>query len=349
MSSGFLGCSRRVEGVKSRSHTSTATRFYATTTTSSSSKALASKHDKVNASPTTLPAPLDVPDREKGQSRFSYVLKAGKAYLGFYKTGIKNIYFNYKVAQELRAKLEKTRTPQLPPSPTTENGKRGKRGGGGGGGGGGGVENAYTEFILTRAEFQFLRRVRYDLTRVPIFALLFAIVGEWLPLIVILFTPIVPYTCRIPRQIEKTRRTLEERRRKSFRGVIDGYVPTPLRRGTEGDWVRGLEECEKGQLMHISRSLGLHSALWDYSRGLFPGSGILRYRLGRYLKYLERDDALLVRDGGVRKLNWEELLLACEQRGIDVLGRREEGLREVLERWLEARGKGGVFGLLLSR
>ncbi|KAE9988931.1 hypothetical protein EG328_005641 [Venturia inaequalis] len=302
------------------------------------SNALASQTDKVNASSTSLPAPLDVPERQQGQSTFSYVLKAGKTYVRFYVTGIKNIYYNYKVAKELKTKLEKTQTPQLPPGPDRSNGKD-TRGG----------ENAYAKFVLTRAELQFLRRSRFDMSRAPVFALLFAVVGEWLPLFVIFLTPIVPYTCRIPRQVEKTRRALEETRRKSFRGEIDGYIPTPTRRGKNGEGVKSLEECEKGQLMHISRSLGLHSRLWDYTKGFMPGSGILKYRVRKHLDYLAQDDALLVRDGGVQKLNQEEVMLACEQRGIDVLGRREEYLKDVLERWLKGRREGMIFGMLLSR
>lgn len=232
-------------------------------------------------------------------------------------------------------------SPSLPPSQSSgsTNGKAGRGG-----------ENAYAKFVLTRAELQFLRRSKHDWSRVPVFVLLFAIVGEWLPLIVIFFTPIVPYTCRIPRQIEKSRRQLEEMRRKSFRGEVDGYIPSPSKPGKQGeDGVRSLEDCEKGQLMHISRSLGLHSRLWDYTKGFMPGSAMLKYRVRKHLEYLKQDDALLVRDGGVQKLDREEVMLACEQRGIDILGRREEYLKDVLERWMKGRREGRVFGMLLSR
>jgi hypothetical protein len=291
------------------------------------------KGDKINASSTTLPAPLDIPSRGKDQSTFKYALQAGKLYISFYKTGIKNIWHNYKQAKELKHRLNSTQTPQLPPGPDAKTQK-----------------NVYAKYVLTRAELQFLRRSQHDMNRVPIFALLFAIVGEWLPLIVIFFTPIVPYTCRIPRQIEKSRRALEETRRKSFRGEIDGYIPTmKLRSRGGGETVRGLEDLEKGQLMHISRSLGLHSRLWDYTKGFAPGSGILKWRVKRHLEYLEKDDVLLVRDGGIKNLNKEEVLLACEQRGIDILGRKEEYLKDVLERWIKGRREGMVLGMLLSR
>jgi hypothetical protein len=319
----------------SRSSYSLQTYNYQQSRLSSSSKALSNRGDKVNASFSTLPAPLDVPKREKDQSAFSYAFKAGRVYLGFYKTGIKNIWYNYKTAKELKHRLNSTQTPQLPPGPDA---------------GGKGAKNVYAKYVLTRAELQFLRRSQHDTNRVPIFALLFAVVGEWLPLIVIFFTPIVPYTCRIPRQVEKTRRVLEERRRKSFRGETDGYVPTMKMHSKDGEkTVKGMEDLEKGQLMHISRSLGLHSRLWDLSKGFMPGTGILKYRVRKHLEYLERDDALLVRDGGVKQLNKEEVLLACEQRGIDILGRKEDYLKDVLERWLKGRREGMILGMLLSR
>jgi len=61
------------------------------------------------------------------------------------------------------------------------------------------------------------------------------------------------------------------------------------------------------------------------------------------------DDALLQRDGGVKNLSNDEVKLACEQRGIDVLGRKHDYLRDVLERWLKGRREGMVLGMLLSR
>lgn len=328
-----------------RSSYSLQTYKYQQSRLSSSTKSLSPKVDKINASSTTLPAPLHVPEREKGQGTFKYALKAGKTYLTFYKTGIKNIYQNYQTAKKLKQKLNKTKTPQLPPSPSItgkkENGDRG-------------AENVYTESPLTRAESQLLLRSKHDINRVPIFALLFAVVGEWLPLIVIFLTPIVPYTCRIPSQIAKTRKQLEERRKRSFRGQIDGYIPTMLKSGGsegkgKGDTVRELEDLENKQVLHICRSLGLHSSFWDLTKGVLPGNSILKYRLRKHLQYLEQDDALLVRDGSIGELNKEELLLACEQRGVDILGRKEDYLKDVLERWIKGRREGMVLGMLLSR
>jgi hypothetical protein len=295
----------------------------------STTQYVATKSRDVNPSKSTLPAPLDVPSREEGQGLPSYLLKCGKAYLGFYKTGIKNIWHNYKDAKAIRHKLRSTQTPKLPPSPSSKK-----------------HNNSYTKFVLTRAEYQFLRRSEHDMRRVPIFGLLFLLMGEYLPLVVIFFTPLVPYTCRIPKQIQRAREKLEKRREDSFRAVTDSYVPSA--RGKEGE-VRQLDDLEKGQLMHISRSLGLHGAFWDRTKGALPQEAILRFKVGKWLQYLEKDDALVQRDGSMKELRGEELKLAAEQRGIDVMKRKEDELKSMLERWIKGRSEGKVLPMLLTR
>ena len=49
------------------------------------------------------------------------------------------------------------------------------------------------------------------------------------------------------------------------------------------------------------------------------------------------DDFAIERDGGVKMLVKEEVRLACEERGIDVLGEKEENLRADLQRWIKRR------------
>lgn len=183
--------------------------------------------------------------------------------------------------------------------------------------------------------------------RIPIFGVLFLILGEWLPLVAIFFTPLLPYTCRIPAQVEGERRVLERRRRSSFAGVTDGVVVARL--ATPGKEEVGLEGLSKGQLLHISRSLGLHGRVWDLSRGLLPPVLLVRWKVKRRLAYLEQDDALLVRDGGVETLRDEEVRIACEERGIDVLGQDVEMLRDLLQHWVDGwRENGSALSRLLS-
>jgi len=146
-------------------------------------------HKELNAEndlSSTLPAPLVVPDGpvkdEDGaitfKNRASYLYKLGKAYIGFYKTGVKNIWSNYKEYRELQTRLGGANIHDL-------------------------IKYASTPSI-SRREYQLYLRTRHDLKKLPPFALVFLICGEFTPLVILaLGTSIVPYVCRIPKQVSK--------------------------------------------------------------------------------------------------------------------------------------------------
>jgi hypothetical protein len=141
----------------------------------------------------TRPAPLDSPEEPSPgpdgsvpiQERASYLFRLGKAYLAFYKTGLKNTWSNYKQSVEIRGRLNcslskaamyggqpeardlKTKVPQI-----------------------------------SRKEYQLVLRSRHDIQKLIPFALIFAICGEFTPLVIVLLgSSVVPYTCRIPKQV----------------------------------------------------------------------------------------------------------------------------------------------------
>lgn len=178
--------------------------------------------------------------------------------------------------------------------------------------------------------------------RVPVFALVFAVCGEFTPLVVVFLSSVVPWTCRIPKQVNGDRRKLEERRRVSFRNLT---VP-PLE-GKEG----GVKALVRMQLLHVSWSLGLSSSAWDWLGGRLPGlpTFLLRRKVARRVDYLDMDDSLIGVGGGVEKMQDDECRMACVERGIDVLGRKDEDLRRDLEAWLQSRGKFSIEHLLLTR
>lgn len=106
------------------------------------------------------------------------------------------------------------------------------------------------------------------------------------------------------------------------------------------------------QLIHISWSLGLSSSIWDYLGGQFPGlpTFILRRKVRRRVEYLEIDDSLIAKQGGLKDMSSEEVKIAAVERGIDVAGKPEKAVRSDLEDWLKARKLGAsVERLLLSR
>jgi len=108
---------------------------------------------------------------------------------------------------------------------------------------------------------------------------------------------------------------------------------------------------EKMQLVHISWSLGLSSSVWDWLGGQYPGlpSFLLKGKVKRRVEYLELDDGLIVKDGGVREMEIEEVRMALVDRGVDVLGRGGKELRGDLNAWLKSREKVPVERLLLTR
>ena len=270
---------------------------------------------KVNGPASTLPAPLDLPPRQPSQSYFpSYLFSLGKAYASFYKTGVKNIYTNFQSSRPLQRSLDTQYR--------------------------GSLAAAISANALSRSDFQLLHRNWHDIKRVPMFGLVFLICGEFTPLVVIALSNVVPWTCRIPKQIESDRRKLEERRSISFRNLT---MEPPTRSGTE--------QLRRQQLIHISWSLGLSSRIWDWLGGQYPGlpTGILKGKVRRRVQYLEMDDKLIRECGGVREMEEQEVRMACVERGINVQGRSEGGVRTDLGAWLKSAEKAPIERLLLTR
>lgn len=143
---------------------------------------------------------------------------------------------------------------------------------------------------------------------------------------------VVPRSLWIPKQVEKARRKVEERRREVFRD------PDP---GLE------LDAVNKEAVLHIGRSLGLYSSLWD--RIGVPPMPLVRRRLKQRMEFVEIDDGVIEKEGGVEGLDAEEVEFAAEMRGIDILGREEEELRRLLEKWMKGRRALKVEGKEVTR
>lgn len=272
---------------------------------------------KLNPSPETYAPPLSVPSRQPHQNYFSYLWAAGRAYLTFYKTGIANVRQTARIAKKLREKASQ--------SPSQ----------------GEGIAS-----VLTRAEWQIVRRSRRDMFRLPAFALLLLVFGEWTPLLVVWMTGVVPEACRVPAQVKKELEKAERRRRERERRLaLDAprliHADRQLGVGQSASnysthpRILDVEEVKKldlFRLLAVSGRLDAHSGIWDR---LFvrPPKALLRWSVERRLKYLKKDDSLIERDGGYQGLGREELQRACVERGIDVLGKSEADLRRSLAMW----------------
>lgn len=250
----------------------------------------------INPPASTRPPPLELPTRDPAGSAISYYINLGKAYVKFYKTGLTAVLLNRSLLYERLDRTPQSEHPSL-------------------------LRPYRVPSTFTRADWVLLWRVRHDFSRLPLFGLVLLICGEFTPLVVVYFDAVVPYTCRLPKQIGRSLGKAEARRQSSFQHLEyehpEGALSPKLRRRTAR--------------AHVLRSLHLVGTFWDRI-GFVPP--LLWWAKGNSrMAYLEGDDALL-RTGGIAKLLPEEVKLACEERGLDVLGRKHEELREHLGDWL---------------
>jgi hypothetical protein len=302
--------------------------------------------DAINPPRSTVPPVLKLPER--GPENIAlHLYRTGKAYGSFYFTGVKAVWFNRKASQVIRERIGKDV-------------KRGQD------------DPAALVRSLSRSEFQILSRNGHDIGKLPLFSVLVLLLGEWLPLFVPFMPGVVPGTCRIPKQITGMRGKAEQRRRTSFRiGTTEPRQVDIIKTASRWDsssssakegadaWpicarsnaTALLEPLEHAQLFHLSNTLNIHSRFWD-RLAIPPPSSLLRSGIGKRLAYICTDDVLLLKSGNIDKLHSNEILIACEERGIDVNGRREDVLRAELSAWLKAqrRERGlAIFRMLFRR
>jgi hypothetical protein len=289
----------------------------------------------LNPPPTTLPPPLDLPTR--GSEAYPlYLLRIGRAYGTFYKNGLKAVWHNHKAASALKKRIVadlNARKPNLASPLSASKRWSAFR------------DEAVLRGVVKRAEFQLLERNARDIGKLPFFGVLVLLFGEWLPLLVPFIPNRVPGTCRIPKQVRGMREKSEGRRRTSFRaGVAEPEKAGQVEEG--GKWritdrtsVQDvLKSLGPQQLMHLSCVLNQHSGLWEKVQ-LAPPAGLVRRAVAARMQYIALDDFLLVEAGGPGGLSSDEVTIACEERGIDVLGKPEEKLRLELQAWVEKQEK----------
>jgi hypothetical protein len=321
-------------------------------------------HDPINPPRSTVPPTLSLPTRGS-ESVFVYYFNLGRAYGTFYKNGIKAVWFNYKAARLLRQRLRDGDGGAKDTTAWVKNG------------------------LISRSEFQLLKRSEHDIGKLPFFSVLVLVFGEWLVLIVPFIPNAVPGTCRVPKQLQQMQEKAEERRRRSFMLGISEPSADQWPDGTiSGDsstssWPVAFNQqyltdvvgkLRADQLYHLSCTLGLHKHIWDRLQ-LPPPSFLLRRAIRGRLEYLAQDDLLLLNSDRAatnqgqspnpRKtakpttsLSPEELRIAVSERGMDVLGYGDDALRERLRWWLARQGRdegkgramlGMLFGRLVMR
>ncbi|TGZ82116.1 hypothetical protein EX30DRAFT_340013 [Ascodesmis nigricans] len=255
--------------------------------------------DPLNSPVTTLPGNLELPDRSESSSQFNHIFKIGKVYFSFFKDGMLNIFKNYKATRQLQQRIDASN---------------------------GSIAELVKEGAINRSEYQHIIRTRHDIRRLPMFGVIFLIFGEMSPLLLPFVPSIVPGTCRIPRQLERERRTKKHRKDKSWPKIL--AMPLEKRLKTSK---KSLRELTSQEVWHIAKVLGIEPRV-------LPLGSLARKRVERHTEYLELDDILMKRHGGHEQLDaGEELLRAVEDRGMEVTGLEEHDLREKMELYQKIR------------
>ena len=251
----------------------------------------------VNPPAVTRPPPLTVPRRRDYESAPKYYFELGKGYLKFYKEGIKNVLASRRLLKEKLARTPADDRPSI-------------------------FRPEFVPKTFNRADWVLLWRVRHDMLRLPLFGLMLIVIGEFTVLVVAYVDSAVPYTCRIPKQIFGALEQAEHRRKAAFDDLEAKYPHGVLSPRVTQSVARS----------HVLRSLHISGGMWD--RLGFTPPGMWQAK-GRYrMAYLEGDDQNIIEDGGPMGLEYDELRIACAERGIDTLGKSETELRGWLGDWL---------------
>lgn len=281
----------------------------------------------LNAPISTLPIELITPAPVAASAPLSDKLKRyvefGRTYVTFYKTGLKNVYRNYRASLPLRTQLGlPSYLPVSPPRKTT---------------------STSIASQLGRGQFQLICRSARDVRRMIPFTLILIVCGEFTPLIVPIFgSAITPATCRMPSQVEKERqasavRKLAALRAGGFSLQVDAEQRGLLLRFADPEWVATADAASVLRACAVFGLVKRH----DKAGGELLAGAIYRPRLAQYVQYLAIDDGMIRAGGGVSKMSAMEVRIAVEERGgVDVSGsldrtQAEQAERRWLEQWLQ--------------
>ncbi|KAI8048938.1 LETM1-like protein-domain-containing protein [Gilbertella persicaria] len=173
------------------------------------------------------------------------------------------------------------------------------------------------------------------------FGIVFLILPESIPLLVIYAPGMVPSTCLKENQILKQRQKLDKVRQKMTHNVLksakqlQGVITAEdfmhkakfQRIAKNFAYDFDLSRIDRRHLSSYCKFMGIN----DYGPQF-----ILKKRLEKYMNYLDQDDKLLLQDNTVDTLTVQELSHAVEERGMKSVDQQEENMRRALKYWLSA-------------
>lgn len=234
--------------------------------------------------------------------RFQYYLRLGKSVGKFYWAGLKKIFSNFKEYQRFKSHLSTYQSQTATPSF--------------------GAVVAHSVLyqsptIITRRQFQLLYRAPSDFYKLIPFSLVFAVCGEFTPLIIpFLPTAILPGTCR--RQQDRLAVSKKYASRLTFaRNQLKSF-PNP------GPQTAASNPSDP----RLLRRSAAQEVLWGYTVHTSPFSFLIPYLPKTWIPALDKsrlfrpyndarhfrivlDTILIMREGGFGKLSADEIVDYC--------------------------------------
>lgn len=283
----------------------------------------------------TRPPSFEAPRRLASDTLLSYLLKTGKTYWAFYKTGLKNLLANRKDMKEIQAWIH----PFSLPAAARYGGLMHKTK----------QDNDVPIPYITHRDFQLYHRTRADLRKLIPFGLLLLICGEFTPIaLVVLGRRAVPKVCYLPGQQREEIDDAVDRFRlwkTEMAKLTAGNTPehpahqldfTPKTGRLEHPWRRDLLFAYMVGLTNFYR------LPFPITRGLY-WHFILNGRITRYLENIFCDTILIRREGGFEAMSPQDVYEYAKNYGLltlyiimerQVANKRYDFVNETLKRTL---------------
>lgn len=238
----------------------------------------------------TRPPPFVAATRKSSESQISYLIRVGRTYWTFYKTGLKNLWANRKEVNTLKAWISPFSLPGVVRY----------------GGGPYQTKQGTTVPIphIYRRDFQLYHRTRADVRKMIPFSLLLLVCGEFTPIaLLVLGRRAVPKVCYLPNQQREEMQDVVDRFRlwkkemaalttvsrvDEPRHVFDF---TPRTHRVEHPWRRDL------LFAYMVGQTNFYRLPFPITRGLY-WHFVLKSRLRRYWDEIFCDTILIQREGG---------------------------------------------------
>ncbi|KAK7888095.1 hypothetical protein LTR67_008972 [Exophiala xenobiotica] len=308
--------------------------------------------------PLETPPPLERTDYDDGQiplgDQAKRLFRVGKAYLTFYKTGFKSIWSNYKGLRAIHARLGTRKleniikygsSSAINANTDDHQGKKGNE-----------TETRKSEGhvkhhvtpqpqaqaqpgddktvhgpsttpTVTRRDYQLALRTRHDLYKLVPFSLVFAICGEFTPLVILAIgSAAVPYPCRIPAQEQQDFQRpvkIQPRVDEAAKRIISESNPdsnaNPSTTEQEVEWKREFIDAHRLHLSPFLTPIPVIGPLWHR---LYSGP-----RLRRHCHEVLCDTIMIRREGGFDKLPPREVFQWSLKYGLRTLTEYMDNLK----------------------